>query len=90
MSDETIRRVISAGGDAAYSPLTRQLAADLHDARAEIAEMRDIALECWMQWAYESDSRRFDGGLSTLEWLRDVLMRAGLINKRGNPTTEAG
>ncbi|AEE95763.1 hypothetical protein [Mahella australiensis] len=46
-------------------------------------ELVEFATDVWLQFGYNGVKDRTDGGLSTLEWAREILERYGLIDENG-------
>lgn len=58
------------------------------EAEARVKELEDelmeLASDVWLQWGVIlSNGKRDSGGLSTLEWVEDMLREAGKIDERG-------
>lgn len=79
----------------ALNPETlRAQAAALAEREAEVERLRialitaaDLLHDCWNQWAFNTSSGKYDGGLSTLEDVDEVLFAAGVIDSKGNYIT---
>lgn len=67
--------------------LAQELSSAVQKAKEEQkSETNELLADIWEQFAYPSDSGKWSGGLSTLEWLESELYKRKVIDKYGNLT----